>query len=127
MKKQKQQFKFTKYFFYHLLLDLTQGTSELDGTISHRVRQGPFRELCQVRQCRSGATNDQPKADRPEVGTHLSSPFPIVCPIKDGDVGGDGGGCLVVRHYEKIKFVSYWSNYKVGGLQYCRNIVPSAY
>ena len=72
-----------------------QGTSELDGTICHRVRQSPFGELCWVRRRRSGAINDQPKADRPEVGTHLSSPFPIVCPIKDGDVGGDGGGCLV--------------------------------
>ena len=38
-----------------------------------------------------------------EVGSHLSRPFPVVCPIKDGDVGGDGGGCLVGRHYEKIK------------------------
>ena len=27
----------------------------------------------------------------------------------------------------KTKFVSYWSNYKVGGLWYCRNIVLSAY
>ena len=100
-----------------------QGTSELDGTIGHRVRQSPFLKLYQVRRCRSGTTNDQPKADRPEVGAHLSSPFPIVCPIKDGDVGGDGGGCLVVGHYEKIKVVSYWSNYKVGGLRYCRNVV----
>ena len=88
-----------------------QGTSELDGTISHRVRQSPFGKLCRVRWHHSGATNDQPKADRPEVGTHLSGPFPIVRPIKDGDVGGDGGGCLVVRHYEKIKVVRYWSFY----------------
>ena len=73
-----------------------QGTSELNGTVCHRVRQSPFGELCRVHRCRSGAANDQPKADRPEIGTHLSGPFPIVCPIKDGDVGRDGGGCLVV-------------------------------
>ena len=71
------------------ILDV-QGTSELDGTIGHRVRQSPFGELCRVRWRRSGTTNDQPKADRPEVGAHLSSPFPVVHPIKDGDVGGDG-------------------------------------
>ena len=64
-----------------------QGTSQLDGTISHRVQQSPFGELCQVCRRHSGAVNDQPKADRPEVGTHLSGPFPIVHPIKDGDVG----------------------------------------
>ena len=58
---------------------------------------------------------------------HLSGPFPVVGPIKDGTMGRDGGGCLVVRHYEKTKLVSYWSNYKVGGLWYCRNIVLSAY
>ena len=72
-----------------------QGTSEFDGTIGHRVRQSPFGELCWVRRCRSGAANNQPKADRLEVGTHLSSPFPVVSPIKDGNMGGDGGGCLV--------------------------------
>ena len=86
-----------------------------------------FRILTRVHRRRSSAANNQPKADRPEVGTHLSGPFPVVCPIKDGNMGGDGGGCLVVRHYEKTKFVSYWSNYRVGGLRYCRNIVLSAY
>ena len=30
---------------------------------------------------------------------------------------------MVGRHYEKIKFVSYWSFYKVERLQYCRSIV----
>ena len=100
-----------------------QGTSELDGTVGHQVRQSPFLELYRVRWCCGSTTNDQPKADQPEVGVHLSGPFPVVCPIKDGDVGGDRGGCLVVGHYEKIKFVSHWSNYKVGGLRYCRNIV----
>ena len=72
-----------------------QGTSELDGAIGHRVRQSPFLELYRIRRRCSGATNNQPKADRPEVGAHLSGPFPIVCPIEDGNVGGDGGGCLV--------------------------------
>ena len=43
-------------------------------------------------------TNNQPKADQTEIGMHLSSPFPVVCPIKDGDVGGDGSGCLGGRH-----------------------------
>ena len=75
-----------------------QGTSELDGAIGHRVQQSPFGELCRVRWCRSGTTNNQPKANRPEVGAHLSGPFPVVRPIEDGNVGGDGGGCLVVRH-----------------------------
>ena len=54
---------------------------------------------------------------------HLCGPFPIICPIKDGDIGRDGGGCLVGRHYEKIKLVSYWSFYKVERLRYCRSIV----
>ena len=53
----------------------------------------------------------------------MGQPFPVVCPIEDGDIGGDGGGCLVVRHYEKIKLVSYWSLYKVERLRYCRSIV----
>ena len=93
-----------------------QGTSELDGAIGHRVQQSPFCELCWVRRRRGGATNDQPKANQLEVGAHLSGPFPVVGPIEDGNMGRDGGGCLVVRHYEKTKLVSYWSNYKVGGL-----------
>ena len=80
-----------------------QGTSQLNGTIGHRVRQSPFCELCQVCRRHSGAVNDEPIAHRPEVGPHLGRPFPVVCPIKDGDVGRDGGGCLVVRHYEKTK------------------------
>ena len=46
---------------------------------------------------------DQPEADQPEVGAHLSGPFPVIGPIEDGNMGGDGGGCLVVGHYEKIK------------------------
>ena len=54
-----------------------QGTSELDGAIGHQVRQSPFGELCQVRRHHSGATNDQPKADQPEVGTHLSGPHSL--------------------------------------------------
>ena len=57
----------------------------------------------------------------------MSGPFPIVCPIKKRDMGGDGVGCLVERHYEKIKLVSYWSFYKVERLRYCRSIVPSTY
>ena len=75
-----------------------QGTSELDGTVGHRVGQSPFLELSQVHWCHSGTTNNQPIANQMEVGTHLSSPFPIVCPIKDGDVGGDRSGCLGCRH-----------------------------
>ena len=88
-----------------------QRTSELDGTVGHRVRQSPLCELCRVRRRRSGATNDQPKAYRPEVGSHLSRPFPVVRPIEERDVGGDGRVGLVLRHYEKIKLVSYWSFY----------------
>ena len=80
-----------------------QGTSELDLAIGHQVRQSQFLELYWVCWHHSSATNDQPQADRTEIGAHLSSSFPIVCPIKDGDVGGDRGGCLVVRHYKKIK------------------------
>ena len=80
-----------------------QGTSELDGAIGHQVRQSPFCELCRVRRRRSGAANDQPKADRPEVGSHLSRPFPVVCPVKERDIGGDGGVGLMLGHYEKIK------------------------
>ena len=72
-----------------------QGTSELDGAIGHQVQQSPFLELYRIRRRHSGAANDQPKADRLEVGAHLSGPFPIVGPIEDGNVGGDGGGCLV--------------------------------
>ena len=30
---------------------------------------------------------------------------------------------MVGRHYEKIKFVSHWSFYKVERLRYCRSIV----
>ena len=104
-----------------------QGTSELDGAIGHQVRQSPFLELCWVHWHRSGAINDQPIADRTEIGPHLSGPFPVVCPIKDGDIGGDGSGCLVVRHYEKIKPSVTGLFYKVERLQYCRNIVPSTY
>ena len=62
-------------------------TTELNGSIGHGVRQSPFGKLCWVRWRRSGATNDQPKADQPEVGTHLSGPFPVVCPVKKRDVG----------------------------------------
>ena len=83
---------------------MVQGTSELDGVVSHRVRQSPFGELCWVRQCHGGTVNDEPVAHRPEVGPHLGQPFPVVCPIKDGDIGGDGRVCLVGRHYEKIKY-----------------------
>ena len=104
-----------------------QGTSQLNGAIGHRVRQSPLCELCRVRRRRSGAANDQPKADRPEVGSHLSRPFPVISPIKERDIGGDRRVGLVLRHYEKIKEVSYWSNYEVEGLRYCRNIVPSTY
>ena len=43
----------------------------------------------------------------------MGRPFPVVCPIEDGDVGRDGWVGLIVRHYEKIKLVSYWSFYKV--------------
>ena len=53
----------------------------------------------------------------------MSGPFPIICPIEKRDVGGDGVGCLVGRHYEKMKVVSYWSFYKVDRLRYCRSIV----
>ena len=38
-----------------------------------------------------------------EVGPHLGRPFPVVGPIKDGNIGGDGGISLIVGHYEKIK------------------------
>ena len=48
-----------------------QGTSELDGTVGHRVQQSPFGELCRVRRCRSGAVNDEPIAHQPEVSPHL--------------------------------------------------------
>ena len=80
-----------------------QGTSQLNGTIGHRVRQSPFDELCWVCRCRSGTINDEPVAHQPEVGPHLGRPFPIVSPIKDGNIGRDGRVCLVGRHYEKIK------------------------
>ena len=53
----------------------------------------------------------------------MSGPFPVVCPIEKRDMGRDGVGCLVGRHYEKIKLVSYWSFYKVERLWYCRSIV----
>ena len=48
-----------------------QGTSELDGTVGHRVRQSPFGKLCRVRRRRSGAVNNEPVAHRLEVGPHL--------------------------------------------------------
>ena len=54
----------------------------------------------------------------------MGRPFPVVRPIKDGDIGGDRRVCLVGRHYEKMKVVSYWSFYKVERLRYCRSIVP---
>ena len=72
-----------------------QGTSQLDGTVGHQVRQSPLGELCQVRRHRCGAVNDEPIAHRPEVGPHLGRPFPVVHPIKDGNIGGDGRVCLV--------------------------------
>ena len=60
----------------------------------------PFLEF--YRRC-GGAINDQPIANRPEVGPHLGRPFPVVHPIKDGNVGRDGRVCLEGRHYEKTK------------------------
>ena len=97
-----------------------QGTSELDGAVGHRVHRVHLASS-------PGSVGAVVVPLTIEVGTYLSSPFPIVCPIKDGDVGGDGGGCLVVRHYEKIKSSVTGPIYKVGGLRYCRSIVPSTY
>ena len=104
-----------------------QGTSQLDGAIGHRVRQSPLCELCRVRWCRSGTINDEPVAHRMEVGPHLGRPFPVVCPIKDGDIGGDGRVCLVVRHYENKGGQLLVLLQCRDGLRYCRNIVLSTY
>ena len=53
----------------------------------------------------------------------MSGPFPVVRPIKDGDIGGDGRVGLIVRHYEKIK-VGQLLVLLQGrdGLRYCRGV-----
>ena len=58
----------------------------------------------------------------------MSGPFPVISPIKQRDIGGDGRVGLVLRHYEKIKVGQLLVLLQGRDrLRYCRNIVLSTY
>ena len=64
---------------------------QLNVAICHTVGQSPGSESLGVGGSHSGPVDYQPEPSAPEICLHLGSPFSIVCPIEDGDMGRNGG------------------------------------